>query len=300
MKKWLSAFRLRTLPLALSSIILGSFLAYSSGEFDITISILAITTTIFLQVLSNLANDYGDAQSGVDNEERVGPERAIQSGAISKQQMLKAIIICASLALCSGISLVYLGTQGLDLSFGFGFIILGILAIIAALKYTMGKNPYGYQGLGDLFVFLFFGLTGVLGTFFLHTHSFTWELLLPASTIGFLSAAVLNLNNMRDWVNDKNQGKNTLVVKLGVDRAKIYHTILLIGALGLSLTSTILNYFSPFQWLFLIIIPILVSNLLTVWKHENPASLDPELKKVALGTLLFSVSFGLGLIIEYA
>jgi len=300
MKKWLHAFRLRTLPLALSSVILGSFLAYFYGNYIWEVNILSIITTIFLQILSNLANDYGDAKKGTDNAERVGPTRAIQSGAISLQQMKRAIYICAILALISGVALVYVGTKNLDLNYTVFFILLGLAAIGAAVKYTMGKKPYGYQGLGDIFVFLFFGLTGVLGTFYLHTQSLPISIILPACTVGFLSTAVLNLNNMRDRINDENSGKYTLVVKLGIHNAKIYHTLLLLLGMALSVIFTLKHYYSPYQLIYLVVLPILLSNLRIVWKHQKPASLDPELKKIALGTLLYSVSFGIGLIIAYA
>ena len=300
MQKWLKAFRLRTLPLALSSIILGSFLAYASGFYNWKVTVLAVFTTIFLQVLSNLANDYGDTVSGVDNENRVGPTRSMQAGEISKKEMKTALIIFILLSLISGLWLIYEGTKGLYLGYGLIFFLLGIAAIGAAIKYTMGKNPYGYMGLGDVFVFLFFGLTGVLGTFYLHTHQMNWEIILPASTIGFLSTAVLNLNNMRDRINDKASGKNTLVVKLGIEKAKIYHFSIVILAILSALVFTIINYFSWYQLIFLVVLPVLINNLRIVYHHKNPASLDPELKKIALGTLLFAVTFGLGLILEYA
>ncbi len=300
MKKWLKAFRLRTLPLALSSIVLGSMVAYAVGMYDWLITILAITTTIFLQVLSNLANDYGDAVSGVDNDNRVGPTRSIQGGEITKEAMFKAMIVCGTLALISGIALIYFGLKDLDTNYIIGFFVLGLLAIAAAVKYTVGKKPYGYMGLGDIFVFIFFGLVGVSGTYFLHTHHFHWEIILPASSIGFLSAAVLNLNNMRDRENDKVSGKNTLVVKLGIHKAKVYHTIILILAIVSALIFTILNYTSPFQFIFLVSLFPIILNLKTVWQHLNPKTLDPELKKIALTTLVFSITFGLGLIIDHA
>lgn len=300
MKNWLKAFRLRTLPLALSSIILGSFLADFYGSHSWTITTLALTTTIFLQILSNLANDYGDGKKGVDNIHRVGPKRAIQSGAISLTAMKKAIIIFIALSLISGVSLIYHGTKELDLSNAILFFGLGILAIGAAIKYTMGKNPYGYSGLGDLFVFLFFGLTGVLGTFFLHTHNLPLEIILPASSVGLMSVAVLNLNNMRDRENDKASGKNTLVVKLGIENAKIYHIVILILSVILSIIFTVINYAHPIQLLFLVVVPILASNIKIVWNHTLPASLDKELKKIALGTLMFSLTFGIGLYLDYA
>lgn len=300
MKKWLNAFRLRTLPLALSSIILGSFLAYYSGNHSPIITVLAIVTTIFLQVLSNLANDYGDTVSGVDNENRVGPARSMQSGEISKGEMKIALIIFTLLSLVSGITLIYFGTKGISLNTGLLFFVLGIAAIAAAMKYTMGKNPYGYMGLGDLFVFLFFGLTGVLGTYYLHTHTIDWSIVLPATSVGLFSTAVLNLNNMRDRDNDAKSGKITLVVKMGIDNAKIYHTLLISLSVACALVFTFMHYTSIYQLIYLVILPIMLSDLIVVWKHKVAATLDAELKKVALATLLFSLSFGGGLIINYA
>jgi len=181
---WINAFRLRTLPLAFSCIIMGSGLAMADGQFNLTVFTLALVTTLFLQILSNLANDYGDFVKGTDNEDRVGPDRTMQSGLITKHEMINAMWIIAFLCSVFGVWLIYEGTLGLDLKKAGLFAILGLTAMGAAVKYTMGKNPYGYAGLGDIFVFLFFGWLGVLGSYFLHTHSFQWNLLLPASTIG--------------------------------------------------------------------------------------------------------------------
>ena len=180
MKKWINAFRLRTLPLAFSCIIMGSGLAYATGQFNLTVFILALITTLFLQILSNLANDYGDFVKGTDNDERVGPDRTMQSGLITKPEMVRIMWVIALLCSIFGVWLIYEGTNGLDLSKAGLFAILGLTAMGAAVKYTMGKNPYGYAGLGDIFVFLFFGWLGVLGSYFLHTHTLNWELLLPA------------------------------------------------------------------------------------------------------------------------
>lgn len=294
LKHWLKAFRLRTLPLALSCILLGSALAAGDGYFNKNVFILALLTTVFLQILSNLSNDYGDSIHGADNAERVGPTRAVQSGAITAQQMKKAMIIFVLLSLISGIALVYEGTKDIDLGYGILFIVLGITAITAAIKYTAGKNPYGYRGLGDLFVFLFFGIVGVTGTYYLHHHELQSDLLLPASTIGFLSAAVLNLNNMRDRIPDEKAGKRTLVVYLGQERAKYYHLFLLCAANICALTYVWMNYENPKQFLFLIVVPVHIMNLKKVFTQNNPAGLDPELKKIALSTLLFSILLGAG------
>ena len=296
-KAWISAFRLRTLPLAVSSIALGCFLAAFDGKFNGWVCTLAIATTVFLQILSNLANDYGDAMKGADDEGRIGPARAVSSGAISPKAMRMGIGIFVVLSLLSGCSLIWIGTEGLDRTYVIGFFVLGVAAIGAAIKYTVGKGAYGYMGLGDLFVFLFFGLTGVLGTYFLHTHTFRPELLLPASTLGLLSAGVLNLNNMRDRENDAKTGKRTLVVFLGGQRAKLYHLFLIGAAFGCGVLFTLLRFESPWQWIFLVTLPLLIINVRTVLINQQPRDLDPHLKKLALTTLLFALTFGLGLII---
>jgi 1,4-dihydroxy-2-naphthoate octaprenyltransferase len=295
-KPWIQAFRLRTLPLSLSSIVLGCFLAHYDGGFNWKVCALALLTTLFLQILSNLANDYGDSKYGVDNSERKGPLRAVQSGVISPISMKRVVISFMILSFISGIWLIYEGTKGISFTTVLVFLVIGLGAIAAAVKYTIGDHPYGYSGFGDLFVFLFFGLTGVIGTYFLNTHTFKWEILLPASAAGFLSTAVLNLNNMRDRVNDKNSGKNTLVVKMGIEKARWYHFFLLSGSVIAGLTYMLLNYHSPFQMLFLLTIPLLWINASAVFKNTIPEELDPYLKKLAITSLLFSLAFGIGLL----
>jgi 1,4-dihydroxy-2-naphthoate octaprenyltransferase len=296
-KSWIHAFRLRTLPLALSSIILGGFLSASDQKFSVLITILAIITTTLLQILSNLANDYGDYKAGTDNQNRVGPERTMQSGKITTFKMKVAIYLFVLLSLISGSALIYFGTEGIPLTNFFIFFGLGILAIAAAINYTMGKNPYGYKGYGDLFVLIFFGLVGVLGTYFLNTHQFRWEILLPAFSVGMLSIAVLNLNNMRDIENDKESEKITLVVKLGSKKAKIYHAMLIWTSLALAVIFVLLDFNSWYQFIFLMTIPLFIKDLISILDNQNPAELDPFLKKQAIHTLLFSITFGLGLIL---
>ncbi len=296
-KSWMHAFRLRTLPLALSSIILGGFLSASDQNFSFLITLLAVITTTLLQILSNLANDYGDYKAGTDNKNRVGPERSMQSGNINTFKMKVAIYLFVLLSLISGSALIYFGTEGIPLTNFFIFFGLGILAIAAAINYTIGKNPYGYKGYGDLFVLIFFGLVGVLGTYFLNTHQFKWEILLPAFSVGMLSMAVLNLNNMRDIDNDEKSGKITLVVKLGTKKAKFYHGILICLSLGLTLTFVLLNFHSWYQFIFLITLPLFLKDLIKILNTKNPADLDPFLKKQAIHTLLFSITFGIGLIV---
>ena len=297
MKKWIAAFRLKTLPLALSNTIMGSALAAGNNKFSWTVFGLAALTTILLQIMSNMANDYGDFVNGKDTAERIGPKRMVQSGEISAKSMLRGIIIIGILTAFSGLALILVGTAGIDITNILIFGVLGIGAIVAAIKYTVGKNPYGYRGLGDIFVFIFFGLVGVIGTYFLHTQSFSWDLLLPASAMGFLSTGVLNMNNLRDYEADKNANKNTIVVAMGPKKAKLYHLFLVGGAVLLAVIYTIINYNSPWQWLFLLSFPVLLLNLKTVFTYKNSIELYPELGKLAMGTLLFAISFGVGLII---
>jgi 1,4-dihydroxy-2-naphthoate octaprenyltransferase len=294
---WLTAFRLRTLPLSFSSIILGSLLAYHNGYFETAVLVFALLTTLFLQILSNLANDYGDTIHGVDNHLRVGPMRSVQSGSITLTQMKAGIILFTLLSLASGVWLLVKGTKGLDLSSGLILLVVGILAIAAAIKYTVGKKPYGYIGLGDFAVFLFFGLTGVIGTYYLHAHQIDALEFLPAISVGLLSTGVLNLNNLRDRDNDRLSGKITMVVRLGIEKARIYHALLLSFAMAFALLYTFLNYEGPGQFLYLLSFPLFILSIRAVYKNTEPGKLDPELKRLALATLLFAITFGVGLIL---
>ncbi len=221
---WLNATRPQTLPLAMISIVLGSTLAYQYGEFSWVTFALAILTASLLQILSNLANDYGDGLKGTDNEQRIGPTRAIQSGVISHQAMKKAIIFTVIMAAAFGLTLLLYALNSLEQLLFFS--VLGIAAIVAAIVYTVGKNPYGYAGLGDIAVLLFFGLVGVMGSYQLHTEKLHWLITLPALASGILATVVLNINNMRDIENDKNSGKYTLPVRMGLRKAKLYHFVL--------------------------------------------------------------------------
>jgi 1,4-dihydroxy-2-naphthoate octaprenyltransferase len=294
---WIQAFRLRTLPLALSSAVLGSFLAYADKQFNSIVFGLAILTTIFLQVLSNLANDFGDSQNGVDNAGRVGPERTVQSGKISVAEMKRLIVVFVFLSFVAGALLIYFGIRDANTEIILLFFLLGIASIVAAIKYTVGKNPYGYSGFGDLFVFVFFGLIGVCGTYFLHTNQFHLILLLPAASVGLLSAGVLNLNNMRDIDNDAASGKNTLVVRMGSEHAKIYHTLLIVIALVLSLIYVVKTWQSVYQLMFLLSVFPLSFHLFEVFKNHIPQKLNKQLKVLALTTFFFTITFSLGIVL---
>ncbi len=294
---WLEAFRLRTLPLALSSIFLGAMLAAAEGKFRLLTTVLAVLTTLFLQILSNLANDYGDHRHGLDSEGRRGPVRTLQSGALSPKEMRRAIVTFALLSLFSGVGLILSSTAGRLNVAALFFLLLGLGAIAAAIKYTVGKHPYGYQGLGDLFVLLFFGLAGVGGTYYLNAHTLPLRILLPATATGLLATGVLNLNNMRDAEDDSRKGKHTLAVILGKRGSRTYHAFLLFFPLLLGIAYVFPQYRSPGQLLFLITTPFLVANLRRVFRSPSPAHLDPLLRQLALTTLLFSLTLGLGMLI---
>ena len=297
MKKWIHAFRLRTLPLALSNTIIGSCLAAGDDKFRWPVFGLAAITTVLLQIMSNMANDYGDFVNGKDTAERIGPKRMVQSGEITPQTMLQGIIAIGILCAVSGVSLIVIGTEGIPFTNMLLFGLLGLAAITAAIRYTVGENPYGYRGLGDIFVFIFFGLVGVTGTYFLHTQTFRWDILLPASAIGLLSTGVLNMNNMRDYEADKNAGKTTIVVTMGVKKAAYYHLFLVAGAGLLSVIYTMLNYHSVWQWLFLLSFPLLFLKLKKVFTYKNALQLYPELPRLSLASLVFALTFGIGLLL---
>ncbi len=315
-RNFIKAARLRTLPLSISGIILGSFLGnkknmiilsenYSDtnifiGSFSIfqsPIFWLAIFTTIGFQVLSNFANDYGDGIKGTDNN-RKGEARMVSTGAITPIQMKNAMVITTIISLIIALLLIFVAFGHENFKYSFLFFILGIASIAAAIKYTVGKSAYGYSGLGDLFVFLFFGLLSVVGSYFLFTKQLNIFIFLPAISIGLLSTAVLNLNNMRDQIEDKQYSKNTLVVKLGSQKSKLYHYFLIIGALISALVYVASNYQSLIQYLFLIAFIPLFLNIKVVAQNIIFYELDKELKKVALSTFLFAILFGIGQILN--
>ena len=297
MRHWIKAFRLRTLPLALASIGMGAFLAAASGSFRADIFALCVLTTIFLQILSNLANDYGDSIHGADGENRLGPTRAVQSGVISRRAMLKAIVLLVVLSLGSGIGLIYLAF-GWSMKVVALFLALGVLAIIAAITYTAGNRPYGYTGFGDLSVLLFFGFVAVMGSAYLYEQQFNGYYALPAVSTGLFSVAVLNVNNIRDLESDRKAGKFSIPVRIGRERAVRYHWWLLALGFGAALLYISLHFRSPFQLLVLLAVPLLLKNARAVKIHREAASLDPFLKQMALSTLFFVILFGLGQLLD--
>ena len=296
----IKAARLRTLPLSVAGIITGSALAYRNdpSAFSWQIFAWALLTTILFQVLSNFANDYGDGVKGTDNEHRLGPQRALQSGAISRSQLKRVVLITAGLSILSALILIYLAFGSENLLYLAIFFVLGLLCVAAAIKYTVGSSAYGYRGLGDLFVFVFFGLVSVVGSEFLYSQTLQWITFLPAICIGLLSVAVLNLNNMRDYENDQRSGKHTLVVKMGISLAKYYHYYLVVLAMVSLLSFSVLRLQMRWELLYLIAFLPLVVHLLSVKRNNELQLLDKELKVVALSTFLLSVLFFIGIYIS--
>lgn len=270
---------------------MGTALALMEGQYDVSIFILALLTTVGFQITSNFANDYGDGVKGTDDSNRIGPARALQAGLLSRTSLKKGIIVSVAITFIIALLLIIKAFGWQNVVYIFVFVCLGALSLWAAIKYTMGDNPYGYRGMGDISVFLFFGLLGVLGSMFLYTKHLNWNALLPAITIGFLCVGVLNLNNLRDVVSDKYHGKKTLIVLMGFKRGKVYHFFLIslaflsMALFSLTISASIYSYFY-----LLVFVPIFL-HLVKVMKVKEPKLLDPELKKLALSTFLLSILF---------
>ena len=275
----------------MSGIIVGTALGSMYGSFDWYIFVFAMFTTVGFQVTSNFANDYGDGVKGTDNENRVGPKRVYQSGLLTRAELKRGIIISILICVILVISLLYFSFGKEHLPYIFIFGILGLASIWAAIKYTIGTSAYGYKGFGDIFVFLFFGVVAVIGSMFLYTKSLDLMAFLPAITVGLLSTAVLNLNNLRDYKSDKLANKNTVIVKMGVGNGKVYHTLLILLSFVSILIFTILHFK---DWKNIVqlsaFVPIFI-HLNATLRVKNTVLLDPELKKLALSTFLWSILF---------
>lgn len=297
-KIWLKAARLRTLPLAFASIILGSMLAAFYGKYNGIVVVMSLLTTLFLQVLSNFANDYGDTIHGADHKDREGPSRSVQSGLISLTQMRMAMVLFSILSMLSGMILIHLSFPFLGFYYIL-FILLLLLCIYASITYTSGKSPYGYKALGDISVFIFFGIFGVALNAFVHLGYWNWTILLPASAVGLLSTGVLNLNNMRDVISDKQAGKNTIAILLGFEDSKRYHYFLVLTPyiLVTIFVRTEIDSLSVFNFLYLISLPIIIKHIIQVKAIKYVQHYDPMLKVLAITTLLFCVTLGLGVLL---
>ncbi|MFN8277827.1 MAG: 1,4-dihydroxy-2-naphthoate polyprenyltransferase [Chitinophagales bacterium] len=290
-KSWVQAMRLRTLPLAFSAIITGSFISFKN-QFSWTIFFLSTMTTLLLQILSNLANDLGDGLKGTDNAQRIGPRRAIQAGLLSVNEMKMGIAVVVILCLIFGLSLLSLSLN--TLFDWMVFLVLAVACLIAAITYTVGKRAYGYFGFGDLAVLFFFGFVGVGGSYFLQQHEMSGTVLLPAVSIGCFATGVLNLNNMRDQQNDALSGKITMVVRMGPLWARRYHFALISLGWIAVMVFWIVTFRSSIQGLFMLTAPLFWRHAMIVARIDEPAAFDPSLKQLALSTFLFSLLFALG------
>ena len=289
----MEAIRPRTLLLSLSGVMVGGFLAASSGFFYPVMVALAALTAVLLQILSNLANDYGDFKKGLDNPDRMGPQRVLQSGALTESELRRGILLVIFLTLLSGGTLLGMAWLHLTWKELVAFAMLGLAALAAALLYTLGKHPYGYRGLGDLFCFLFFGWVAVAGTFYLAANRFDPGVLLPATAMGFLSNAVLNINNLRDYDNDKAHGKNTLVVRLGLRKAFIYHVVLIVGAFSCFSMYFLLQHKPWYAHAFWLLFPLFFKDLLALRKTLFTGVPDRLLPKQVVQAFLLSLAFSL-------
>ena len=301
LKTWIRAARPRTVLLSFSGVLLGGFLALAKVPEPVEGPTLWLTfvfcalTAMLLQILSNLANDYGDFKKGTDSAKRVGPQREMQSGAITEKEMKRGLVVTATMCLISGALLLFVFAK-LTWQEWAVFAALGVGAVLAALLYTLGKRPYGYRGLGDLYCFLFFGWVAVAGTFYLVTKTLDFSVLLPASAMGFLSNAVLNINNMRDYENDKASGKNSLVVRLGLKKAFVYHCLLIGGAFVCLTIYLILHHAAWYSYLFWLLFPLFLKDLIAI-KKTTPTLLDLFLGRQVRHGFLLVVVFGILLVV---
>ncbi len=306
MTNWINAARLRTLPLSLSGIITGSFLAKwrldeGGHNWDATVFVLAVVVTLLYQILSNYANDYGDGIKGTDQKRsHLAEQRTVASGKITAGQMKKAVALLAVLSLAATVALLY------QAFFRHGFINefyiftgLGVLCILAAIGYTVGRKPYGYLGLGDIMVFIFFGLVSVGGSYFLFVREIHWDILLPAAAIGMMSTAVLNMNNMRDIENDRDSGKKTLALQLGYRNAMIYQMVLLQLPLIMILIFLLINKLHETGNYYAFIVMILLFPMAAIRRRmlqtKSPEELDSFLKQIGIMTFMMSVLLTIGL-----
>ena len=291
LKAWLNAARLRTLPLSISGIVVGYALASMYDCENVVVFILALLTTVSFQITSNFANDYGDGIKGTDNEDRIGPKRALQSGLLTAKELKNGIKVSIFIALLLVGLLLYMAFGDENIIYIFVFGVLGLLSVWAAVRYTVGKSAYGYKGLGDIFVFVFFGLVAVLGTLFLFSKNIPTTSILPATTIGLLSVSVLNLNNLRDFESDKKAKKNTLIVKMGFKMGKKYHFLLIIISFFCNLLFTVFHFESFVNLCWIVSFIPIIPHFIRIYKNRNPIEIDPELKIIALSTFFFALLF---------
>lgn len=295
-RTWLDAARPKTLPLAIACILCGSAVAIQSPQFSNLLMVLAVITALLLQILSNLANDYGDALKGTDSDARIGPKRAMQQGLVTPKAMKKVITFNVILTIAVGLALVFTAfDKTADI---LTFMGLGALSILASIFYTIGNKPYGYQGLGDLSVLIFFGWIGVAGSFYLQTGTLNSMVLLPATACGLLAVCVLNINNLRDIDNDRACGKYTLIVRIGPQSGRIYHQFLLFFAYLCFALFALFDQTNAFGWLFLLSLPLAIKHGRAVWLSSKPEDLRPMMGDMLKLALLTNLLFTAGVLLN--
>lgn len=293
LKACLRSMRLRTLPLSLAGIVLGVLLAAKVCDYDLTTVVLLALTTVCLQILSNLSNELGDTLSGTDRSDRQGIHYSLQDGEMTVPEMKRLIGCFAVLSCLVGFAMVWRAFGTVLAPLPAAFLALGAAAVWAAMHYTLGKHPYGYRGLGDIFVFIFFGLATVCGGYFLTCLVWDWRILLPAAAIGCFSVAVLNVNNIRDMKSDA-ETRTTVALKLGLRRARIYQTVLIAAGWVLM---TVFAATEPLHWLhfaYVLALPGFLKHLHGVWTREDRA-LDPMLPLLVVSTFTFALFAGITL-----
>ena len=295
-KACVKSLRLRTLPLSLAGVILGVALAADRADVSPWAAALIFLTTVCLQILSNLSNELGDTLNGTDTVERQGPQSALGSGELTVEEMKRLIRTFIVLCVAFGLGMIQVSFGSIFKTESLCLEALGAAAIVGAMRYTLGKNPYGYRGLGDLYVFIFFGLVSVLGGYYVAARELPHPaMLLPASAIGLFSVGVLNVNNIRDMKTDA-ANRVTVAIRLGLKGARIYQTVIL--TLGwLMMVSFCLIYDpAPGHFLSLIVLPLYIKHLHGVWTRTERA-LDPMLPMLVISTFILSIITGAGFLI---
>lgn len=295
-KACIKSMRLRTLPLSLAGVILGVCLAAGKDDVSPWTATLIFMTTVCLQILSNLSNELGDTLNGTDTNERQGPQYALGSGEMSVKDIKKLIGIFIGICVISGLAMIRVSFGNIFKTESICLEALGAAAIAGAMKYTLGRNPYGYRGLGDVFVFIFFGLVSVLGGYYVAARELPpLIMLLPASAIGCFSVGVLNVNNIRDMKTDA-ANRVTVAIKLGIKGARIYQTVLIVMGLALMPTFCAVYDFAPGHFIFIITLPLYIKHLQGVWTRSD-RSLDPMLPMLVISTFFLSILTGAGFLI---
>ncbi len=295
-KALIYSMRLRTLPLSLAGVVLGILLACVEHKVSWPVIVLTLLTTVLLQILSNMSNELGDFLNGTDSEGREGPMYSLSEGLLTKQDFRVSIAVLVALCCLSGAAMTWLSWGTLWQTEPLCIIALGACAIWAAMRYTLGKNPYGYRGLGDVSVFIFFGLVPVLGGYYVACHEIdSWLFLLPAVGIGCFSVGVLNVNNTRDMKSDAGT-RITLPLLMGERRAKIYQTALIVVGWIAMLVFVALRYTSLWNLLFLLTMPFYIKHLRGVWKRHGH-DLDPMLPLLVISTFLLALLMGVGFLL---